>query len=140
MELKLLLKLDADAPIDPALLTSDAPLIPQENQNDEAMQLDNQTTKYRKPSQKQRRNNQLRRGNPQRDSVVLTLADKQIKSAEEMIESGRILSRGQLKRLRKKEKFVTRKTLEKKAQDMKAKVVESQAPTTIKAPKMKSNE
>ena len=41
MELKLLLKLDADAPIDPALLTSDAPLIPQENQNDESMQVDN---------------------------------------------------------------------------------------------------
>ena len=55
-----------------------------------------------------------------------------------MIESGRILSRGQLKRLRKKEKFVTRKTLEKKAQDMKAKLVASSQTTSMKAPKAKS--
>lgn len=53
LELKMLLRLDADAPIDPALLSSDAPLIPIENQNvqNESMQVD-QTTKYRKPSQK----------------------------------------------------------------------------------------
>jgi len=60
----------------------------------------------KKPTGKQRRANQLRRANPQRETNPLQLADYQVKQAEEIMDSGKYISRGQRKRLAKKSKFV----------------------------------
>ena len=68
----------------------------------------------RKPSQKQRKAAQLRRSNPQREKAPLQLADHMVKQAENVLDSGRYISRGQRKRLTKKSKFVNQKILEKK--------------------------
>ena len=51
---------------------------------------------------------------PMREEKPAHMADRQVQSAEAMMESGKSLSRGQRKRLQKKEKFVNQKFLENK--------------------------
>lgn len=61
--------------------------------------------KKKKLRSKQRRTAKLLKLNPQRDSKPSMLVDKQVKSAHEFLEKDN-LSRGQRKRLQKKEKFI----------------------------------
>ena len=57
------------------------------------------------------------KANPTRVENPDTLATKQIKSAEDFFAKRLILSRGQRKRLQKKEKFINQKLLEKKSEE-----------------------
>ena len=70
--------------------------------------------KYKKLKIKQRRAEQLRRMNPQREKNPVTLPDFQVERAEAMLNSDKHISRGQRKRLAKKEKFVNQRLMEKK--------------------------
>ena len=88
-QLKQLLRLESDAKVNPRLLDEG-------HNNIGGMDLDDGmgVSKSLKPSQKQRRRNQLIRLKSQRDKTPLLIADRQVKSAEEKLESQMKLSRG----------------------------------------------
>lgn len=89
--MKLLLKLDADTPINPRLLDDDCTLGGSNEAGDESMDA---LRRKRKPSQKQRKSAQLRRANPQREANPMKLSDHMVEQAEEKMESGGYISRG----------------------------------------------
>lgn len=66
-ELKLLLKLEADAPINPRMLDD----YDGDTKGSGGMEVDGESRRRKKPSGKQRRANQLRRANPQRETNPL---------------------------------------------------------------------
>ena len=94
-ELKSLLKLDIGQE-----------LMDLENQDEKA------TVKKKKLSSKKRRYLKLLQSNPQREENPKDLAQRQIESAKKMMKEA--LSRGQRRRLKKKEKFVNKKLIEDK--------------------------
>ena len=77
-----MLRLESDAKVNPRLLDEG-------HNNLGGMDLDDGmgVSKSLKPSQKQRRRNQLIRLKSQRDKTPLLIADRQVKSAEEKLES-----------------------------------------------------
>ena len=77
--LKLLLKLEADAPINPKFLDDDCDIGGNDNPGDVTMDA---IRRKRKPSAKQRKANQLRRSNPQREENPMQLSDYMVERAE----------------------------------------------------------
>ena len=73
------MKLEADAPINPRILDDFDGDVPR---GDDSHMEGVTTLKSRKPSQKQRKNAQLRKSNPQREKNPLFLADKHVTAAE----------------------------------------------------------
>ena len=69
-------------------------------------------------SSKKRRYLQLLKSQPQREANPADLRDLQIQSVKKILkEKNNQLSRGQKKRLKKKEKFINSKLMENKAQE-----------------------
>ena len=94
-ELRSLLKLEADAPVEKLDGTGNG-------MEGDGMVLDGgpaMKAKFVKPGQKARRRMKLMKTNPEREKNPALFADRQVESAEAMMESGQHLSRGQRKRL-----------------------------------------
>ena len=64
---------------------------------------------------KQRRTLQLLKSNPQRDQAPKLMADRQIDQAKSLLDSRKVLSRGQRKRLDKKQRFISQRLLEERS-------------------------
>ena len=67
--------------------------------------------KKKRLSSKKRRFNKLLTSTPKRDDAPLALRDLQIQSVKKILKSKESLSRGQKKRLKKKEKFINQEVL-----------------------------
>ena len=68
--------------------------------------------KAKKLKAKQRKTRRILKLNPQRDIKPTLMVDRQVKRAKDMLDSRKVLSRGQRKRLGNKQRFITQKLLE----------------------------
>eukprot|EP00347_Sterkiella_histriomuscorum_P021897 403332384 len=115
-ELKALLRLDASTANDNESMMDDVdsgkPNTAQERKN-----ILNELKKKKKLSTKKRRYLQLLQSNPQRDENPKDLTQNQIDSAKKTLKDNKLLTRGQKKRLKSKEKFINQRILEGRANE-----------------------
>ncbi|CDW82774.1 UNKNOWN [Stylonychia lemnae] len=115
-ELKALLRLDVVA-------NSTMSDIDSANQQSSKLQINKEVRqeikKKLKMSTKKKRFIKLLESNPQRDKKPKDLTDIQIESAKKTLKDNSALTRGQKKRLKKKEKFINKKIMESKAVETK---------------------